>query len=94
MDREDLADVGRLRANVSTERYQPHWGMGTISGRPLDVTGAGWTIPEGGPGVVSVIHRGATGVGAAFSFAEPVGRNWHPAETGGAAPLVARPAGA
>lgn len=83
-DREDLVDPGRLGYNSATERYQPHHGIGVLEDNPLDTTAS--------PGVISVIERGPTGVGATYEAAEPLGPHYHRLLPHGA-PLTARPAG-
>lgn len=84
MERQELVDLDRLSSNTATETYQPHHGNGRIKEQPLNQGGA--------VGVISVIRRGPLGVGASFTFTEPVGRNWHHVE--GPEPLVQRAAGA
>lgn len=78
-----LIDEERLASNISTETYQPHYGH-TVHDSPED--------PGGAVGVLSIIRRGPTGVGASFSFTEPTPAGWH--DIHGAEPLVSRPVGA
>ena len=84
MNRQMMIDHNRLASNIGTEKFQPHHGIGTISESPIDQLGA--------VGVMSVIKRGPTGVGASYSFTEPMGNRWH--EVIGPEPLLSRPIGA
>lgn len=83
-ERAELVDAPRLGANRSTERYQPHWGEGTVQIQAIDRVGPS--------GPVAVIRRGPLGYGASYSMAEPVGSTWH--EMVGPVPMVSRSAGA
>jgi hypothetical protein len=85
MERTQLVDHSRLGSNVATERYQPHHNNGRLGKDALAQNGA--------VGVISVIQRGPTGIGAVFSMAEPLPTGWHPVEQG-AEPMVSRAVGA
>ena len=85
MERTELVDNERLGSNTATERYQPHHNVHRLGATPINQNGA--------VGVITTIQRGPSGVGAVFSFAEPLPTGWHPVEEG-ATPMVSRAVGA
>ncbi len=79
-ERDELVDMSRLASNLGTERYQDHSGQ-THSPGALD--------PHGAVGVLSIIERGPTGVGAVYRWTD-VGPDGRPHEVLGPSPMVQR----